>query len=61
MNCPKCSAPMNHHASKVIEPRNETEQRGLDPDLGGTVLEAYVCPHCGASASRLGEPPRSGS
>jgi endogenous inhibitor of DNA gyrase (YacG/DUF329 family) len=54
MNCPDCGTPMNHHASMVIEPRNEAEEARFDPDLGGTVLERHTCPDCRESVTRLG-------
>jgi len=61
MNCPDCSAPMNHHASKVIDPRNDDEVARFDSDLGGVVLDRYTCPKCGGSASGFGEPDGAGT
>ena len=58
MDCLKCATRMNHHASMIIEPRNEAEEAHFDPDLGGTVLERHTCPQCGESATGLGEPGR---
>ena len=42
--CPKCGAEMNHHANKIDYEASDGE---LDPVFGGTVKQAYTCPHCG--------------
>jgi predicted RNA-binding Zn-ribbon protein involved in translation (DUF1610 family) len=51
MSCPKCGAPMNHQADKLVEPtsREETESSRA---LGGIVVAVFACPNCGWIASQ---------
>jgi len=58
MFCPRCKAPMNHHAEKLVEPRDAEEAARMDFALGGLVEECYACPACGESASRPAVPRR---
>jgi hypothetical protein len=58
MRCPKCGAPMNRHAEKLVEPTRADEEGFVDPDLGGVIREIHGCPNCGAVESRLAPPPR---
>jgi ribosomal protein S27AE len=46
MQCPRCGAPMNAHAQKLIVTAN-TNEPGYDPQLGGVVDETNACPNCG--------------
>jgi ribosomal protein S27AE len=55
MICPKCGAVMNHHAEKLVEPRDAIEAARMDPRLGGMIQEVHGCPRCGAMAARPGE------
>jgi ribosomal protein S27AE len=57
MLCPDCGIEMTHHASKVVDPRNEAEEALVDKDLGGIVLEKHCCPGCGKGASLIPERP----
>jgi len=54
MTCPECGVAMNHHAEKLMEPRNEREAALMDARLGGMVEEVHACPECGREASRPG-------
>ena len=51
MTCPRCGAPMNHQANKLVEPttREEAESSGA---LGGILVTVFACPSCGFIASR---------
>jgi NMD protein affecting ribosome stability and mRNA decay len=55
MTCPRCGAPMNHQADKLVEPttRAEAEASGV---LGGVLVAVFACPNCGFIASRRDEP-----
>ena len=52
MNCPDCGVEMNHHAEKLVDPRNAVEARQVDPHLGGIVESTHTCPKCGKSKSK---------
>jgi len=52
MICPRCKVPMNHHADKLIEPRDARETETMDPALGGIVAETHTCPRCGLVGTR---------
>lgn len=53
MRCPKCGAPMNHHADKLVHPADAREAARLDPALGGVIQETHGCPACGNVEFRL--------
>ena len=52
MICPDCGVEMNHHANKIDYASALNEAEGIDPSLGGIVLEAHTCPLCGHTAMR---------
>jgi hypothetical protein len=54
MVCAGCGATMNHHAEKLIEPRDAEEAARVDVRWGGTIEEVHECPGCGATQSRPG-------
>ena len=45
---------MNHHAEKLIEPRDAEEAARVDARWGGMIEEVHECPGCGATQSRPG-------
>lgn len=53
MKCPGCGREMNHHANKLVEPRNAEESRHADPELGLMMVEFHACAECGTGDSRL--------
>lgn len=52
MMCPTCGIPMNHHAEKLVDPRDAAEAKRVDPGLGGMVEEFHACGGCGRVDSR---------
>lgn len=60
MNCPMCKQPMNHHADKVVTPRDAAEiaAAAADPVMGGALLEQFLCAGCGLIAEQLFTPSR---
>jgi ribosomal protein S27AE len=46
--CPKCGAPMNHHADKLVYLYEET----MHTREAEVLEEFYRCPRCGAGLSR---------
>jgi ribosomal protein S27AE len=50
MNCPRCGAEMNHHATKVNYDADEASPR--DQAFDGVVEEVHTCPKCGYVALR---------
>jgi len=42
---------MNHHAEKLLDPRNAHEAARTDPALGGIIEEMHTCPQCGIGQS----------
>ena len=52
MICPECGVAMNHHAEKLVDPRDAHEAARLDPALGGIIEEMHACPQCGSGQSR---------
>jgi ribosomal protein S27AE len=52
MICSKCGATMNHHADKLVDPRDAREAAQVDPVLGGLLDEMHACPRCGNVDSR---------
>ena len=52
MICPMCGIPMNHHAEKLVEPRDEDEARRSITAFGGVIEEIHTCPRCGRVGSR---------
>ncbi|MGI8917593.1 MAG: hypothetical protein ACR2H6_03245 [Pyrinomonadaceae bacterium] len=44
INCPNCSAAMNHHAVKLEYDSDEP----ADPVFGGVAKNVYTCSECGA-------------
>ncbi len=51
--CPKCGAPMNHHADKLAYWYEET----LNTSEAEVLEEFHRCPRCGAGASRRADFP----
>ena len=45
---------MNHHAEKLVEPRDPGEASRMDLQLGGLIEEFHGCPKCGFVDSRSG-------
>lgn len=43
INCPHCSAVMNHHAVKLVSDLEEP----ADPVYEGVVKNFHTCPECG--------------
>lgn len=53
MVCPDCGVEMNQHALKIdYSAEMEAQDADLDPDLGGVLVEAHSCPHCGKTVTR---------
>jgi len=52
MICPRCGIPMNHHAEKLVEPRDEDEARRSMTPFGGVIEEIHTCGRCGCVLSR---------
>jgi hypothetical protein len=52
MKCLACGAEMNHHAAKLVEPRNAREAAQMDAAFGALILEGHSCPKCGTNTSR---------
>ncbi len=44
INCPDCSAAMNHHAVKLEYDSDDP----ADPVFGGVLKNVHTCPDCGA-------------
>ena len=42
MVCPSCGGEMNHHAEKLVHPREPQEASAMDPILGGMVEEIHT-------------------
>jgi len=55
MTCPQCGVTLNHHAEKLMEPRDAKEAAAMDARLGGVIEEVHTCPECGMEHSRRGE------
>jgi len=53
MTCPQCGMTLNHHAEKLVEPRDAKEAAAMDA-LGGVIEEVHTCPGCGMEMSRRG-------
>ena len=51
IKCGDCGVAMNHHAEKLVDPRNAAEARQVDSDLGGIVEATHTCPECGKMAA----------
>lgn len=51
LSCPRCGAPMNRHAEKPCEPRDEAEARRADAE-GIMIEETHQCPGCGCIVAR---------
>jgi predicted RNA-binding Zn-ribbon protein involved in translation (DUF1610 family) len=51
MRCPRCGAPMNHQANKLVEPVTR-EEAEASRALGGILVLVFACPNCGYVASR---------
>jgi hypothetical protein len=47
--CPRCGAPMNRHAEKLVD---RTGSEPFDPILGGVLEEHHLCRVCGHIESR---------
>ena len=54
MMCQRCGVAMNHHAEKLLDPRDAREAARMDPGMGGMIEEVHTCPECGEVASRPG-------
>ena len=54
MICPRCKIPMNHHAEKLIDPRDEEAWAAIDPRFGAVLEEVHTCPSCGMEGVRRG-------
>jgi uncharacterized C2H2 Zn-finger protein len=54
MRCPRCGAPMNHQANKLVEPVTH-EEAGASRELGGILVLVFACPNCGYIASQRDE------
>jgi hypothetical protein len=50
--CPRCGAPMNHHAEKPVEPRTPEEWRSAEAGLGCVLEAIHQCPKCGSIEAR---------
>ena len=46
MTCPKCGTPMNHQASKLVQPVTE-EESAAQLELDGVLVFVFACPGCG--------------
>lgn len=46
MKCPKCGAPMNHHADKLVAPIDQDAASRVDPVFGGVIEETHTCLVC---------------
>jgi predicted RNA-binding Zn-ribbon protein involved in translation (DUF1610 family) len=59
MVCPKCGAPMNHQADKLVEPTS-AEEAEASTVLGGVLVAVFACPRCGwiEAERERGEPER---
>ncbi len=51
MNCPKCGAPMNHHADKIAQ-STESETPSSTDELKN-ILQVHFCASCGNTEVRL--------
>lgn len=51
VTCPKCGAPMNCHAERVLEYREAGSSDAADA-FDGVVEEVHTCPRCSAIATR---------
>jgi NMD protein affecting ribosome stability and mRNA decay len=56
MTCPRCGAPMNHQANKLVEPTSREEAESVRA-LGGILVAVFACPSCGYVASRREDEP----
>jgi len=54
MMCTTCGIPMNRHAEKLVEPRDEDEVLRSNALFGGEIEEIHTCPGCGCVGSRAG-------
>ena len=54
MICNECGVEMNHHADKLLDPRNAAEARLVDPHLEGILEKTHTCPECGRADSTRG-------
>ncbi len=52
MMCPECGTAMNHHAEKLVDPRDALEAVRVDAALGGLLEEHHACPQCGKGEAR---------
>jgi NAD(P)H-dependent FMN reductase len=52
MECPKCGAAMNQHATKVDYSANHHIPRAVDPAFYGVVQEVHQCAACGNTELR---------
>ena len=58
MTCPKCGTPMNHQASKLVQPVGDEDAAAQPAALDGVLLLVFACPGCGWIESRReGEEP----
>jgi len=54
MTCPTCGMTMNHHAEKLVEPRDAAEAEAAGSGMEGLIEEVHTCPGCGRETSRRG-------
>ena len=54
MTCGECGVEMNHHAEKLVDPRNAAELRQVNPHLGAILEKTHTCPKCGRAESSRG-------
>ena len=52
MTCPKCGAPMNHQADKLVLPLTAEEAAAMTPAFDGVLEIVFACPSCGRIDSR---------
>lgn len=52
MICTECGVEMNRHAEKIDYTETPDDSLAVDPQSGGTLEEAYTCPHCGKTVLR---------
>jgi len=52
--CTRCKIPMNHHAEKLVDPRNTEDALRATASFPGAIEEVHACPNCGALGARAG-------
>jgi hypothetical protein len=54
MTCPVCGGKMNYHAEKIDYTITDPKA-AIDPVFGAPVEEAYYCPRCHRTETRVEE------